>query len=79
MSAKKMQRYALVLHIRGKKLTQQAAAHVLGLSVRQVKLLCRAAHQQSAQGLISQRRGQPSNRRIPQVRRDHFMAMVREH
>ena len=78
MSTKEAQRYALVVQIRGKKLTQQAAASALGLSVRQVKRLCRAARQQGAQGLISQRRGQPSNRRIPVARRDYFMAVVRE-
>ena len=78
MSTKQAQRYALVVQIRDKKLTQQAAADALGLSLRQIKRLCRAAHQHGAQGLISQRRGQPSNRRIPVARRDYFMAVVRE-
>jgi Helix-turn-helix domain len=78
MSTKEAQRYALVVQIRDKKLTQQAAANALGLSVRQIKRLCSAARQHGAQGLISERRGQPSNQRIPLARRDHFMAVVRE-
>jgi transposase len=78
MSAKEVRRYALVQQILDKQLTQQAAASALGLSLRQVKRLCRAAHQQGAQGLISQRRGKPSKRRIPVARRDHFMDVVRE-
>jgi hypothetical protein len=45
MSTKEAQRYALVVQIRDKKLTQQAAAKALGLSVRhQTPLQCGTAH-----------------------------------
>ena len=77
MSGKEAQRLALVRQVLDKQLTQAAAASALGLSVRQVKRLCRQVRQQGASGLVSQRRGQASNRRIPQAQRDHFLGLVR--
>ena len=79
MSGKEAQRFALVQQVLDKQLTQVAAANALGLSVRQVKRLCRQVRQHGGMGLVSQRRGQPSNRRIPQARRDQCMELVRTH
>lgn len=51
-----------------KRLAQKEAAHVLGLSIRHVRRLYRAYRERGAQGLLSQRRGKPSNNRLdPQV------------
>lgn len=78
MSTKEAQRFALVEQVLCKTLTQGGAASALGLSVRQVKRLCRQVRQQGALGLVSARRGQPSNRRIAQAQRDHFMDLMRQ-
>lgn len=79
MSTKEAQRFALVQQVLSKGTTQRAAASALGLSERQIKRLCRKVREHGAPGLISQRRGQVSNRRIPQNLRDHFVGLVRQH
>lgn len=79
MSGKEAERFALIQQVLDKTLTQRAAAAALGLSVRQVKRLCRKVRERGTTGLISRRRGQPSNRRIPQRLRDHFVGLVRQH
>lgn len=79
MSTKEAQRFALIQRVLSKTTTQRAAASALGLSERQIKRLCRQVREHGAAGLISQRRGQTSNRRIPQLQRDHFVGLVRQH
>jgi transposase len=79
MSTKEVQRFALIQQVLSKTTTQRAAASALGLSERQIKRLCRQMPEHGAAGLISQRRGQTSNQRIPQLQRDHFVGLVRQH
>jgi transposase len=79
MSTKEAQRFALIQQVLSKTTTQRAAARALGLSERQIKRLCRNVREHGASGLISQRRGQISNRRIGQLQRDHFVGLVRQH
>ena len=78
MSQKEVQRLEVIQRVRQGGLAQAQAAQLLGLSVRQIKRLCRREREQGAQGLVSRRRGRPSNRRIALDRREHFMAVVRE-
>jgi len=47
--------------LKDKRLTQKEAARILGISIRQIKRLYRAYKAQGASGLVSQRRGKPSN------------------
>jgi transposase len=47
-----------------KRMVQKEAAQVLGVSVRQVKRLLRAYRREGAKGLVSRRRGRPSNNRL---------------
>lgn len=79
MSGKEVQRYALIAQVLEKTLSQADAACALGLSVRQIKRLCRAVRQHGVAGLISARRGQPSKRRIPADQQAHFMGLVHTH
>lgn len=79
MSQKEVRRLEVVKAAMAGELGQAQAAQLLGLSVRQVKRLCRRVREQGPQGLISRRRGQRSNRRIGQERREHFVALVRSH
>jgi len=68
MSKKELSRLEIMQRIEGKGLTQKEAAQMLGLSLRHVKRLYRAYRQGGAQGLVSKRRGKPSNNRLdPQV------------
>jgi transposase len=68
----------LVQAVLERRLTQAQAAERLGLSVRQVKRLVRVLRDQGALGLVSRKRGRPSNRRIDQAERDAVLSCVRE-
>ena len=65
MSKKELTRAQVMQQLVEKRLKQAQAAHMLSLSVRQVKRLLRAFRQQGAPALLSQRRGQPSNHQLP--------------
>ena len=77
MSQKEVQRLAVLRRVLGEGLGQGQAAQQLGLSVRQVKRLCRRLLEQGAQGLVSRRRGRPSNRRIASAERERVVELVR--
>lgn len=77
MSTKEAQRYAVIKQVIEGMQTQALAAQQLKLSTRQIKRLCKAVRSGGAAALISKRRGQPSNRRTPQLRKDTIMALVK--
>jgi transposase len=64
MSNQEITRMEAMQRIKDKRLTQAEAAQMLNLSVRQIKRLYRAYKAQGAKGLISARRGKPSNHRL---------------
>jgi transposase len=78
MSQKEVSRFEVIKRVASGGLDQAQAGQVLGLSVRQVKRLCRKVREQGPQGLISRQRGRPSNRRIADARREHFVQVVRD-
>jgi Helix-turn-helix domain len=55
------------------------AAARLELSVRQVERLCRALRTEGPSGLVSRRRGRPSNRQLAASVQTGVVALVREH
>ena len=79
MSQREVQRLGVIQRVLQRQLGQSQAAQMLELSVRQIKRLCRCVRQHGAAGLVSQRRGQPSHRRIEPHRREHYVELVREH
>ncbi|MDT8896997.1 ISNCY family transposase [Thermanaerothrix sp. 4228-RoL] len=64
MSNQEITRLETMQRIKEKRLTQIEAARLLDLSVRQIKRLYRAYKTQGAAGLVSRRRGKPSNHRL---------------
>ena len=64
MSKKELTRIEVMQRLEKKTLKQQEAAEILGISIRQVKRLMRAYRQTGAAGLISKRRGKPSNNQL---------------
>jgi len=64
MSQPELTRLEVIQRVKRKTLKQRQAAELLSLSVRQVKRLCKAYNGSGAAGLISKRRGQPSNNRV---------------
>src|ERR1044072_4667348 len=66
MSQPELTRLEVIQRVKRKTLKQRQAAELLSISVRQVKRLCKAYQASGAAGLISKRRGQPSNHRLPE-------------
>jgi transposase len=64
MSQKELTRLEVLQQTEKKTLKQKEAAKMLGISERHVKRLLRAYRQSGAEGLISKRRGKPSNNQM---------------
>lgn len=65
MTAKDVLRSQVMAQVMEGKLDQASAAGRLGISVRQVKRLKRRLQDEGTTGLLSKKRGKPSNRRTP--------------
>src|SRR5690349_1271093 len=65
MSQPELTRLEVIQRVKRKTLKQRQAAELLSITVRQVKRLCKAYQSNGAAGLISKRRGRPSNNRLP--------------
>jgi transposase len=66
MSQRELTRLEVIQRVKRKTLKQRQAAELLSVSVRQVKRLCKSYQASGAAGLISKRRGRPSNNRLPE-------------
>jgi transposase len=66
MSQRELTRLEVIQRVKRRTLKQRQAAELLGLSVRQIKRLCKAYQRAGTAALISKRRGQPSNNRLPE-------------
>jgi len=77
MSAKELDRLEIIGRVTERRLTQRKAAARLGLSLRQVERLCRAFRTNGAAGLVSLKRGRPSNRKLAQALRERALDLVR--
>jgi transposase len=64
MSNREITRMEVMQRLKEKRLKQKEAAQMLGISIRQVKRLWRAYRQIGAPGLVSARRGKPSNNQL---------------
>jgi len=64
MSNREITRLEVMQRLKEKRLTQKEAARLLRISIRQVKRLFRAYKAEGALGLVSQRRGKPSNHQL---------------
>ena len=70
MSKKELSRVEVMERIKAKKMTQKNASEALGLSVRHVRRLWKNYREEGAVGLVSKRRGKPSNNRLPPERKE---------
>lgn len=78
MSQKERDRLKLVEQVDRGRILQKEAARLMSLSVRQVRRIVKRYEQQGDAGLVHRLRGQGSNRKIPEVKRDRAMGRVRE-
>ena len=77
MSQRELTRLEVIQRVKRKTLKQRQAAELLSVSVRQVKRLCKAYQTNGAAGLISKRRGRPSNNRLPEQTIDKARQLLR--
>ena len=75
MSTQELGRVDVIRDVAARRLM---AAAVPGISRRQVFRLLRSFQTAGCAGLVSRRRGQPSNRRYPEAIRDKALSFVRE-
>jgi hypothetical protein len=78
MSDGELARLNVLRDLDQRRLRSTAAAQLLGLERRQVFRLLKAYRAEGAAGLISKRRGRPSNRRKPEALRTKVLAIIRE-
>jgi transposase len=79
MSHGELSRYDTLQRVERGNLRIDDAAAVLGLGRRQVFRLLDRMRADGAEGLVSRKRGRPSNRRYSEAFRDHVIGLVREH
>jgi transposase len=77
MSAKEVNRLEVMQRVDEKRMKQKAAAELLGISERQVKRLLRRYRQDGASGLVSKRRGKPSNNRLAEETRQKALDLLK--
>ena len=78
MSNQEITRLVAMQRIKDKRLTQEEVARMLNLSVRQIKRLFRAYKARGAKGLISARRGKPSNHRMDAQVEQQVLDLLKE-
>lgn len=79
MSKRELTRLEAMQRVQDKRLTQKEAARMLKLSVRQIKRLYRGYKAQGAVGLVSQRRGKPSNNRLDPETKQSAIDLIYKH
>ena len=79
MSHSELSRYDTLLRVKRRELRVEDASALLRLSRRQVGRLLIRLRTDGPEGLVSQKRGKPSNRRHSDDFRERVMALVREH
>src|SRR4051794_25486068 len=78
MSKRELNRIDILARLESGRLTPGAAAVLLQVSERQVYRLRRRFRDGGPAGVADRRRGRPSNNRLPDVLRNHAIALVRE-
>lgn len=79
MSRGELSRFETLKRVERGELRVEDAATLLGLKRRQIFRLLERLRTDGAEGLVSRKRGRPSNRRYGDAFRDQVVALVREH
>jgi hypothetical protein len=78
MSSKERDRYRVLNGVVEGRVTQIQAAELLNITDRQVRNLVDRMKTLGAQGLVSRKRGRPSNRRLPESLKHRVLSIVKE-
>jgi predicted DNA-binding protein (UPF0251 family) len=76
MSTREFDRLEILRRVVERSVTQTKAAELMGLSERQVRRLEVAYAERGAASLVSDKRGKPSNRRLPAELKSKAIAIV---
>ena len=79
MSRKEVDRLGVVQRVVSKQISQVAASTQLGLTPRQVRRLLRKFEQNGVEGLVSKRRGTPSNNQLGKTLRSRVVELIKAH
>lgn len=79
MSQKELHRLEAVQKVKDDRLSVSAAARLLSISRSHMHRLLQAYDRDGSGGLVSKKRGRPSNRRYPEAFRNTVLDIVREH
>lgn len=79
MSRKELTRLEVMQRLEAGRMKQTEAAESLGVSRRHIRRLLRAFRQQGERGLISKRRGKPSNNRLSMETRQQAIELIGKH
>ena len=79
MNAQELSKVSVIQSVITRNITQVAAAKILELSERQIRRLKKTYQRDGAPGLLSKKRGKPSNRLYPCKLRAKAMSLIQEH
>lgn len=79
MSQKEVQRLEVLQKILTKEISQVKAAKRLQISTRQIQRLIKLYRLQGVQGIMSKKRGKPSNNTIADTVRDYAVTLIKQH
>src|SRR3546814_6861025 len=79
MSTEELSRVETLVQVVSGRLTVTEAAQIMGITRRHAHRLLIRFMDDGSSGLISRRRGRPSNRRMDDAVRNQIVALVREH
>ncbi len=78
MNNKEILRLQTIEKIDTKRIKQEEASKILGISCRQTRRLLKAYRQQGAEGLVSKKRGKQSNNKICEEIKQNILAITKE-
>lgn len=78
MTQKELSIYDLLVKVEEKRLKQMNAAELLGISERHFRRLLKAYREKGPDGIISQKRGKPSNHRLPEEFRKKTLNLIKK-
>jgi hypothetical protein len=78
MSHKELKRLEIIQKVEEKRLSQREAGEVLGCTSRTIRLLLMRYHHDGPAGLVSKRRGKPSNRTFPASLKQQTTGLIRD-
>jgi transposase len=77
MSIGEAERLSIMMQIDKKILTINKASEELGVSLRQAKRIRKRFLEEGEEGLVSRKRGRPSNRKIPEEKREEIINLLK--